>query len=53
MWAFDLSGSNTNNWDVAYKQGTDSEAAVHRGKRTANNLDTRYRAQQRYSDVES
>ena len=22
MWAFDLSGSNTNNWDVAYKQGT-------------------------------
>jgi type IV pilus assembly protein PilY1 len=22
MWAFDLSGSNTGNWDVAYKQGT-------------------------------
>ena len=21
MWAFDLSGSNTNNWEVAYKQG--------------------------------
>lgn len=22
LWAFDLSGSNANNWDVAYKQGT-------------------------------
>ena len=22
MWAFDLSGSNTSNWDVAYKQGS-------------------------------
>ena len=22
MWAFDLSGSNSSNWDIAYKQGT-------------------------------